>query len=57
MVRRRRTASQAVFAECGNLSSPTILFILDRLRALDAPRLCVALGFGLGLVAEAALLR
>lgn len=48
-------ASRAILAECGNMSSPTVLFILDRLRALDAPRPCVALGFGPGLVAEAAL--
>lgn len=47
--------SRAVFAEYGNMSSPTVLFILDRLRTLDAPRPCVMLGFGPGLVAEAAL--
>jgi predicted naringenin-chalcone synthase len=50
-------ASRAVFAECGNMSSPTILFILDRLCRADAPRPCVALGFGPGLMAEAAILR
>ena len=48
-------ASRAVLADCGNMSSPTVLFILDRLRAAGAPRPCVALGFGPGLVAEAAL--
>ena len=42
-------------AGCGNMSSPTVLFILDRLRRRDAPRPCVLLGFGPGLVAEAAL--
>jgi predicted naringenin-chalcone synthase len=47
---------RAVLAEFGNMSSPTILFILERLRALSAPRPCVALGFGPGLTAEAALL-
>ena len=47
--------SRAVFAEYGNMSSPTVLFILDRLRKANAPRPCVALGFGPGLVAEAAL--
>jgi predicted naringenin-chalcone synthase len=47
--------SRAVLEECGNMSSPTILFILDRLRRRDAPRPCVALGFGPGLAAEAAL--
>jgi predicted naringenin-chalcone synthase len=48
-------ASRAVFAECGNMSSPTILFILDRMRRCGAARPCVALGFGPGLMAEAAL--
>lgn len=47
--------SRAVLAEFGNVSSPTVLFILDRLRRQDAPRPCVALGFGPGLTAEAAL--
>lgn len=50
-------ASNAVLAECGNMSSPTVLFILDRLRRLGPPRPCVGLGFGPGLVAEALLLR
>ena len=49
--------SQEVYAAHGNMSSPTVLFILDRLRRANAPRPCVALGFGPGLVAEAALLR
>ena len=47
--------SRAVFAEYGNMSSPTVLFVLKRLREQRAPRPCVALGFGPGLVAEAAL--
>ena len=47
--------SRAVFAEYGNMSSPTVLFIVQKLRAANAPRPCVALGFGPGLVAEAAL--
>jgi predicted naringenin-chalcone synthase len=38
------------------MSSPTVLFILGRLRAENAPRPCVALGFGPPLVAEATLL-
>ena len=50
-------ASRAVFAEFGNMSSPTLLFILDRLRTANAPRPCVALGFGPGLTAEAVLFR
>jgi alpha-pyrone synthase len=48
-------ASWSVFADFGNMSSPTVLFVLDRLRQANAPRPCVALGFGPGLVAEAAL--
>jgi predicted naringenin-chalcone synthase len=48
-------ASNDILAQRGNMSSPTILFILDRLRREDAPRPCVALGFGPGLAAESAL--
>lgn len=53
----RLSVSREILAECGNLSSPTILFILQRLRAADAPRPCVAIGFGPGLTIEAALIR
>jgi predicted naringenin-chalcone synthase len=49
--------SQAVLADCGNMSSPTILFILERLRRRNAPCPCVALSFGPGLIAEAAVFR
>jgi predicted naringenin-chalcone synthase len=49
--------SHEVLAEFGNMSSPTILFILERLRRRDAPRPCLAIGFGPGLSAEAALFR
>lgn len=44
-----------ILARHGNMSSPTILFILDQLRRADAPRPCVALAFGPGLAVEAAL--
>jgi alkylresorcinol/alkylpyrone synthase len=44
--------SQAVLADHGNMSSPTILFILERLRQRNAPRPCIALSFGPGLIAE-----
>jgi len=47
--------SREVLAECGNMSSATILFLIDRLRQRDARLPCVALGFGPGLTAEAAL--
>ena len=51
--------SRQVLNDHGNMSSPTVLFILDRLRhspekSLPAP--CVMLGFGPGLVIEAALI-
>ncbi len=48
--------SRAILATHGNMSSPTVLFILDQLRQANAPRPCVALGFGPGLAIEAALL-
>jgi predicted naringenin-chalcone synthase len=48
--------SREVLAEHGNMSSPTLLFITDRLMRAGAPAPCVALGFGPGLVAEVALL-
>jgi len=47
--------SRTVLRDHGNMSSPTILFILDRLRRRGAPRPCVALAFGPGLAIEAAL--
>jgi predicted naringenin-chalcone synthase len=50
-------ASWEVLAECGNMSSPTVLFFLKRLYRCQAPLPGVALGFGPGLVVEAALLR
>ena len=47
--------SRDVLVQHGNMSSPTILFILDRLRQSQAARPCVALGFGPGLVVEGAI--
>src|SRR5262249_50012277 len=55
LVGRALDDSRAVLSQYGNMSSPTLLFILDRLRRRDAPRPCVALGFGPGLAAEAVL--
>jgi predicted naringenin-chalcone synthase len=49
--------SREVLQQYGNMSSPTVLFIIDRLIKGQAPRPCVALGFGPGLAAEVALLR
>ncbi len=43
--------SRAVLADCGNMSSSTLMFVLDRLYA-QRPQLGVALAFGPGLAAE-----
>jgi len=48
--------ARGLLSECGNMSSPTILFILDRLKSGGAHPPCVALAFGPGLVVEATLL-
>lgn len=48
--------SRTVLSECGNMSSPTVLFILERMRSLGAAGPCVMLGFGPGLTVEASLL-
>jgi predicted naringenin-chalcone synthase len=48
-------ASHEVLADFGNMSSTTLLFIVQRLQQRRAPLPCVALGFGPGLTAEAAL--
>jgi len=47
--------SREVFAQHGNMSSPTILFILKQMIERNRPRPCLLLGFGPGLVAEATL--
>ena len=49
-------AAREVLAEHGNMSSPTVLFVLERLRARGAGPPCVALAFGPGLSVETALL-
>jgi predicted naringenin-chalcone synthase len=51
------TASRDVLQQHGNMSSPTVLFIIDRLRKQNTARPCVALGFGPGLTAEVTLFR
>jgi predicted naringenin-chalcone synthase len=48
--------SRDVLCNYGNMSSATVLFILDALLKQGASSPCVMLGFGPGLVAEAALL-
>jgi predicted naringenin-chalcone synthase len=46
--------AREVLAEHGNMSSATMLFVLDKLRRQNAPRPCLALAFGPGLTVEAA---
>ena len=53
---RATAVSRDVLAEHGNMSSATLLFILERLSASGAVLPCVVLGFGPGLVVEAAIL-
>jgi predicted naringenin-chalcone synthase len=48
--------SQQVLANYGNMSSPTILFILDQLRVQANNLPCLMLAFGPGLTIEAALI-
>jgi predicted naringenin-chalcone synthase len=48
--------SRQVLSEYGNMSSPTVLFILQRMRERQSGGPCVVLGFGPGLMAEVALL-
>lgn len=49
--------SREVLRTSGNMSSPTVLFILDRLRQTQTPRPWVAIAFGPGLTIEATLIR
>ena len=48
--------STEVLSQFGNMSSATILFILERIRTRAGSGPCLALGFGPGLTVEAALL-
>jgi predicted naringenin-chalcone synthase len=45
-----------VLRNYGNMSSPTILFVLNSFLQSEASGPCVAIGFGPGIYAEAALL-
>lgn len=47
--------SREILRDYGNMSSPTVLFIIKKLREQRAETPCLALGFGPGLYAEAAL--
>jgi predicted naringenin-chalcone synthase len=48
--------SRKVFSQYGNMSSPTLLFVLNEMRENDMRLPCVMLGFGPGLTMEAALI-
>ncbi len=48
--------SQRVLADYGNMSSPTVLFVVDELRKRGNWLPCILLAFGPGLSIEAALL-
>jgi predicted naringenin-chalcone synthase len=50
------STSRAILSEYGNMSSPTVLFILERFLRENTSGPCVMLGFGPGLMAEVALL-
>lgn len=49
--------SRDVLSEHGNVSSATVLLLIDRLRRAAAPGPCVTLGFGPGICGEVALWR
>ena len=49
--------SRSVLSEHGNMSSATMLFILDRFQVRDQPKPWLMLGFGPGLEIEVALIR
>ena len=53
---RATAVSREILSACGNMSSATVLFILERLRRRGTPLPCVALAFGPGLAVEAVLL-
>lgn len=48
--------SRAVLEQHGNMSSPTVLFLVEKFRQQQKPRPWLALGFGPGLMAEVALM-
>ncbi|MEK6248311.1 MAG: type III polyketide synthase, partial [Planctomycetales bacterium] len=50
-------ASWSILEQFGNMSSPTVLFILDKLRRENAPLPCVAIAFGPGMTVELTLLQ
>ena len=54
--RSELTVSREILSEYGNMSSATLLFIIERLRSAGAETPCVAIAFGPGLVAEVALI-
>jgi len=47
------SVSRSILADYGNMSSPTVIFVLQRLLQEQKRHPCLALGFGPGLAAEA----
>ena len=56
LTREDMAPSRGVLQDFGNMSSPTVIFILERLRREDSRLPWLMLGFGPGLAIEAALL-
>jgi predicted naringenin-chalcone synthase len=54
--REALAASRETLTNLGNMSSPTVLMVLERMLAAGGDLPCLALGFGPGLTAEAAIL-
>ena len=54
---REGDASRAILRGFGNMSSATLLFILEQLQSAGTPRPWVGLAFGPGLVGEMVLVR
>ncbi|MCP4828102.1 MAG: type III polyketide synthase, partial [Proteobacteria bacterium] len=50
------STSRSVLADHGNMSSATMLFILERFAAKNQPKPCLMLGFGPGLEIEVLLI-
>jgi predicted naringenin-chalcone synthase len=59
LAEEKLTATRSVLSDFGNMSSPTVFFVLDRLMqsGMEKGDLCMMVAFGAGLSAHACLLR
>lgn len=57
LCQKQTNISRDILREYGNMSSPTVLFITERMYRSDTAKPWVVLGFGPGLVIEACLIR